>query len=305
MLVAIPNYQELMLPVLELASDGLPHKSKDAIEFLADKFSLTQDERSEVLPSGNQLLFNNRVGWARSYLKQAGLLDSPKRGVFVITEQGLNFFKTNPPAITSLTLEQFPSFVDFKYKKNIHNSTIDQSSCISSSDSSPEETLADAYKILRNTLESELLKFVKDSSPSFFERLVVDLLVHMGYGGNRSDAGKAIGRSGDGGIDGIINEDKLGLEVIYIQAKKWESTVGRPEIHKFAGALMGQSAKKGVFITTSSYSKEAVEFANSVGTKIVLIDGNLLAKLMVDYDVGVSTVGRYEVKKIDADYFDE
>ena len=159
--------------------------------------------------------------------------------------------------------------------------------------------------ILRNTLESELLKFVKDSSPSFFERLVVDLLVHMGYGGNRSDAGKAIGRSGDGGIDGIINEDKLGLEVIYIQAKKWESTVGRPEIHKFAGALMGQSAKKGVFITTSSYSKEAVEFANSVGTKIVLIDGNLLAKLMVDYDVGVSTVGRYEVKKIDADYFDE
>ena len=226
--MAIPNYQELMLPVLELASDGLPHKSKDAIEFLADKFSLTQDERSEVLPSGNQLLFNNRVGWARSYLKQAGLLDSPKRGVFVITEQGLNFFKTNPPAINSLTLEQFPSFVDFKYKKNIHNSTIDQSSCISSSDSSPEETLADAYKILRNTLESELLKFVKDSSPSFFERLVVDLLVHMGYGGNRSDAGKAIGRSGDGGIDGIINEDKLGLEVIYIQAKKWESTVGRP-----------------------------------------------------------------------------
>ena len=303
--MAIPNYQELMLPVLELASDGLPHKSKDAIEFLADKFSLTQDERSEVLPSGNQLLFNNRVGWARSYLKQAGLLDSPKRGVFVITEQGLNFFKTNPPAINSLTLEQFPSFVDFKYKKNIHNSTIDQSSCISSSDSSPEETLADAYKILRNTLESELLKFVKDSSPSFFERLVVDLSVHMGYGGNRSDAGKAIGRSGDGGIDGIINEDKLGLEVIYIQAKKWESTVGRPEIHKFAGALMGQSAKKGVFITTSSYSKEAVEFANSVGTKIVLIDGNLLAKLMVDYDVGVSTVGRYEVKKIDADYFDE
>ena len=165
--------------------------------------------------------------------------------------------------------------------------------------------MASAYSKLRNSLESEILSSVKESFPSFFERLVVDLLVKMGYGGNRKDAGKALGKSGDGGIDGIINEDRLGLDVIYIQAKRWEGTVGRPEIQKFAGALQGQRAKKGVFITTSNFTKEAKEYVSMIDVKIILIDGELLSALMVDYNVGVSTVGQYEVKKLDSDYFDE
>lgn len=304
--MAIPDYQTLMLPVLKLASDGKEHKFSQAVEELANEFSLTTEERNELLPSGSQAVFNNRVGWARSYLKQAGLLVSPKRGFFSITEKGMELLAKNPTQIDSSVLEQYPEFVEFKNRKKDKSeiglepvSTFESESTLT-----PEDALASAYNKLRLSLESEILCAVKEASPSFFERLVIDLLVKMGYGGNRQDAGKALGKSGDGGIDGIINEDRLGLDVIYIQAKRWEGVVGRPEIQKFAGALQGQRAKKGVFITTSSFSKEAREYVSVIESKIILIDGEHLAKLMAEHNVGVSTVGQYEVKKLDSDYFD-
>ena len=304
--MAIPDYQTLMLPVLKLASDGQDHKFSQAVEELADKFNLTMEERNELLPSGSQAVFNNRVGWARSYLKQAGLLASPKRGFFNITERGKELLATNPSQVNTSVLEQYPEFIAFKNRKKDKSETELPSESLSEDESTltPEDSLASAYKKLRSALESEILVSVKEASPSFFERLVVDLLVKMGYGGNRQDAGKALGKSGDGGIDGIINEDRLGLDVIYIQAKRWEGTVGRPDIQKFAGALQGQRARKGVFITTSTFTKEAKEYASLIESKIILIDGEHLSRLMAEHNVGVSTVGQYEVKKLDSDYFD-
>lgn len=296
-----------MLPVLKLASDGNEHKFSKAVEELADEFNLSTEERNELLPSGSQAVFHNRVGWARSYLKQAGLLASPKRGFFTITQKGKELLAKNPSRVDASTLEQYPEFIEFKNRKK-EKGEEDEAELVSNSEQestlTPEDALASAYNKLRSALESELLIAVKESSPSFFERVVVDLLVKMGYGGNRQDAGRALGKSGDGGIDGIINEDRLGLDVIYIQAKRWEGVVGRPEIQKFAGALQGQRARKGVFITTSSFTKEAREYASVIETKIILIDGEHLSKLMAEHNVGVSTVGQYEVKKLDSDYFD-
>jgi restriction system protein len=305
--MSIPDYQTLMLPVLELASDQAEHKFSHAVEFLADTFALSSEERNELLPSGSQAVFSNRVGWARSYLKQAGLLESPKRGFFKITEDGLRLLNTNPSRIDNATLEQFPEFIAFKNRKkekSEENGTSAQTEEQAATET-PEDSLASAYSKLRSSLEAEILASIREASPSFFERLVVDLLVRMGYGGNRKNAGKALGKSGDGGIDGIINEDRLGLDVIYIQAKRWEGVVGRPEIQKFAGALQGQRARKGVFITTSGFTKDAKEYVSMIDVRIILIDGELLASLMVDHNVGVSTVGQYEVKKLDSDYFDE
>lgn len=295
-----------MLPVLKLASDKKEHKFSQAVEELANEFNLSSEERNELLPSGSQAVFNNRVGWARSYLKQAGLLASPKRGFFTITPKGTELLATNPEKIDISVLEQYPEFIEFKNRKKDKSETEAQVETSSKSESTltPEDALASAYKQLRSALESEVLGSVKESSPSFFERLVVDLLVKMGYGGNRQDAGKALGKSGDGGIDGIINEDRLGLDVIYLQAKRWEGSVGRPEIQKFAGALQGQRARKGVFITTSSFTNEAKEYASLIESKIILIDGEQLSRLMVEHNVGVSAVGQYEVKKLDSDYFD-
>jgi len=304
--VAIPDYQTLMLPVLQLASDGKEHKFSQAVEMLANEFGLTTEERIELLPSGSQAVFNNRVGWARSYLKQAGLLTSPKRGFFTITEKGTELLATNPTRIDTSILEQYPEFIEFKNRRKdkAEGESEIESAFEQESTLTPEDALAAAYNKLRSALESEILSAVKEASPSFFERVVVDLLVKMGYGGNRQDAGRALGKSGDGGIDGIINEDRLGLDVIYIQAKRWEGVVGRPEIQKFAGALQGQRARKGVFITTSSFTKEAKEYASVIDSKIILIDGEHLSKLMTEHNVGVSTVGQYEVKKLDSDYFD-
>lgn len=306
-IVAIPDYQTLMLPVLKLAADGAEHKFSHAVELLAEEFSLSTEERNELLPSGSQAVFNNRVGWARSYLKQAGLLSSPKRGFFTITPKGGALLAKNPERVDISILEQYPEFLEFRNRKKDkgENEKPEETSAVSASSQTPEDALASAYSTLRKDLESEILSSVKEASPSFFERLVVDLLVRMGYGGNRQDAGKALGKSGDGGIDGIINEDRLGLDVIFIQAKRWESTVGRPEIQKFAGALQGQRARKGVFITTSSFTKEAQEYASLIESKIILIDGDHLSRLMAEHNIGVSTVGQYEVKKLDSDYFNE
>ena len=262
-----------------------------------------------MLPSGTAPLFDNRIGWARTYLKQAGLLTSPKRGIFQITERGRSLLSKAPAQITVATLDQFDEFRAFRARRRdtsagVSSSIQQPAEEESSATQTPEDQLAFAYRRLRSELELDLLEQVKSVTPAFFERLVIDLLVGMGYGGSRQDAGRAIGKSGDGGIDGIIKEDKLGLDVIYVQAKRWEGTVGRPEIQKFAGALQGQRANKGVFITTSSYSREAVDFASLINAKIILIDGQQLAAMMIDHNVGVSTIGMYELKKIDADYFD-
>lgn len=302
----IPNYQVLMLPLLKAVKDQKEYKLNDIVDILANEFKLSEEERKELLPSGQSFLFGNRVGWARTYLKKAGLLDSPKRGYLIITQRGLDVLKQNPKEVNVALLQQFSEFLEFQSSKrddNITENTIVQSESIQT----PEEILENSYQDIRKSLAQELLDKITKLSPTFFERLVVELLVKMGYGGSMKDAGRAIGKSGDEGIDGTIKEDKLGLDIIYIQAKRWQpgNVVGRPEIHKFVGALAGQGAKKGIFITTSTFTKDALEFVPRNETKIVLIDGYLLAQLMIDYNLGVATQQVYEIKKIDSDYFEE
>ena len=300
----IPDYQTLMLPLLTLASGGAEHPFREAMDRLADEFNLTDDERAELLPSGTAHVFGSRVGWARSYLKQAGLLEAPKRGVLRITAEGEALLAKKPIRIDNNLLNQYESFRAFRVRGKESGSDSRAPAVEPASEQTPEDAMATAYQRVRKNLEAELLEQVKAASPAFFERLVVDLIVAMGYGGSRQDAGRAIGRSGDGGIDGIIKEDRLGLDVIYLQAKRWENTVGRPEVQKFAGALQGQRASKGIFITTSSYSRDALDYVNVITTKISLIDGDTLTALMVDHNVAVTRTGTYELKKIDTDYFE-
>lgn len=305
----IPDYQTLMLPLLKLVSDGREHKYRDLIEELGSQFQVTDEERKELLASGNQAIFDNRVGWAKTYLKKAGLLDSPKRATFIITDLGRLTLGKNPDRIDAKYLRQFDSFNEFinASKPEGEKEDINSTTITPVTDQTPEETLDRAYQRIRKSLASELLNKIIELSPAFFERLVVELLVKMGYGGSIQDAGKAIGRTGDEGIDGTIKEDKLGLDVIYIQAKRWKpgNVVGRPELHKFVGALAGQGAKKGVFITTSSFTKEAIDYTPRNETKIVLIDGEQLSQLMIDHNLGCTTQQTYELKKIDSDYFGE
>lgn len=301
----IPDYQTLMLPVLLATSDGKEHQMKQLISQLIDQYDMTEEERTRLLPSGTTYVFGSRVAWAKTYLKQAGLLSSPKRGVFTITPAGLDLLTKNPSRIDNSLLNNFSDFRDFRERSR--PAEPDASTAQATDlplEQTPEDSMAAAYKRLRSELEIELLEQVKKSSPSFFEQLVVDLVVAMGYGGSRQDAGRAVGKSGDGGIDGIIKEDKLGLDVIYLQAKRWDTTVGRPEVQKFAGALQGLRANKGIFITTSGYSRDASEYVQQISSKIILVDGPALVRFMVDHNVGVSIVGRYEIKSIDSDYFD-
>jgi restriction system protein len=299
--MAIPDYQSIMLPLLKLAGDGEEHSLRETIDTLADRFDLTNEERRELLPSGRQPTFDNRVGWARTYMKKAGLLKATRRGYYQITERGRGVLEQDPPEINNAFLRQFPAFIDFQTPKP----KIEEGVSELDDSATPEEEIEAAYQNLREGLVDDLLETVKSCSPAFFEQLVIDLLVAMGYGGTRKDAGQAIGRSGDGGIDGIIKEDRLGLDIVYIQAKKWEGTVGRPEIQKFAGALEGQRARRGVFITTSAFSSKAREYVSRIGSKIVLIDGHTLAQLMMDFDIGVTSVATYELKRVDSDYFTE
>lgn len=302
--MAIPDYQTVMLPLLIFLKDGGEHSLREAIDVLADEFSLTENERVEMLPSGQQATFTNRVGWARTYLKKAGLLESTRRSYFRITPRGKQVLFDAPAKINVKFLEQFDEFVQFRNLRRENNHQEEMVS-VESIEQTPEESLESAYQKLREGLASDILQITKNCSPAFFEQLVVDLLVKMGYGGSRREAGQALGKSGDGGIDGIIKEDKLGLDIIYIQAKRWDSSVGRPEVQKFAGALQGQRAKKGIFITTSAFTKEAADYAVLIDTKIILIDGTQLAELMIDHGVGVATQATYEVKRIDSDYFIE
>jgi restriction system protein len=301
----IPDYQTAMLPLLKYASDGKERTLREYVDALADTFGLTEAERTELLPSGSQAVLTNRASWARTYLTKARLLTSPRRGFHQITDRGREALAANPAKIDQTFLSQYPEFLAFKAsrRESLGDSIVPDAATDSVT---PQEALEAAYERIRADLEAELIDRLKKCSPAFFERLVVDLLVRMGYGGSRQDAGRAIGRSGDEGIDGIIKEDKLGLDVVYIQAKRWNSaTVGRPEIHRFVGALIGQRARKGVFITTSTFSNDARTYAQGIENKVVLIDGQELASLMVDHGVGVSSVNLYEVKRIDSDYFAE
>jgi restriction system protein len=300
--MAIPDYQSIMLPLLKFVQDGREYSFRETVEALSAQFGLTPSERKELLPSGQQAIFDNRVGWARTYLKKAGLLKSARRGFFQITDRGIKSLKENPREINVKYLKRFDEFVKFQTtKRDTAVGTADQEETL---DKTPEEMIETGYAKLRNNLAVELLNKVKECSPDFFERLVVELIVRMGYGGSRIDAGKAVGQTRDGGIDGIIKEDKLGLDVVYIQAKKWDETVvGRPEVQKFVGALQGQRAKKGIFITTSSFSSDAIDYVSKIDSKVVLINGDELGSLMIENDIGVSSVSRYDLKKIDIDYF--
>lgn len=301
----VPDYQTLLLPLLKLAGSGMADTLAKAELILADEFDLSQEERSSRLPSGQQTVLRNRTGWASFYLKNAGLIEKPKRGIFKITVRGKEVLASSPPSIDLGYLLQFQDFADFYQKGQASNTQNPQSSPTAPAASTPDEILQSAYETIRSDLASEIIERLLKSSPEFFENVVVELLVAMGYGGSRQDAGERIGKSGDGGIDGIIKEDKLGLDAIYIQAKRWQGNVGRPEIQKFVGALQGQRARKGVFMTTSGFSADAIDYVSRIDVKVVLLDGDQIANLMIDHDVGVSPFSTFVIKKVDSDYFEE
>ena len=301
--MAIPGYQEFMYPFLRMLEDGQEHSLRESYVRLADEFDLTEQEREEMLPSGKQRIVHNRVGWTRTYLKKAGLLNTIRPGVFVITERGKQLLADSSiTAIDNSFLMQFPEFPQFKNKGDGQKNLVTPPIAI---ERTPLEEIERNYKVLKEEAKEDLLEKVKSGTPLFFEKLVVDLLVAMGYGGSMKDAGQAIGRSGDEGIDGIIKEDVLGLDMIYLQAKRWENTVTRPEIQKFAGSLDGQRARKGVFITTSSFSDGAKDFVRMIDKKIILIDGDTLTEYMFTYNIGVSHEETFVIKKVDEDYFGE
>lgn len=299
----IPDFQTLMLPLLKLLEEKREVAAREAAPLLADQFQLTEDERRRLLPSGKQEIFSNRVGWARTFLKKAGLLETPRRGLWRLTDRGEGVLGQNLAKIDVKFLRQFPEFLDWGSEKRDKGYQLPSLADVR--EDTPEEVLESAVQDLQLALESDLLQQVRSCAPEFFEKLVVHLLVKMGYGGNRKDAGQAIGRSGDGGIDGIIKEDPLGLDVVYIQAKRWEGNVGRPEIQRFAGALQGHRAKKGIFITTADFTPDARAYATAIDSKIVLIGGKELVRHMIQHDLGVNVADTYHVKKIDMDYFSE
>lgn len=302
----IPDFQKVMLPLLQFAADKNTHRIKDAIEYVIKHFQLSEEERSIMLPSGAEPVIDNRVRWARFHFKKAGVFIDPARGQFQITQRGIDLLKNSPSEINMKVLEQFEEYRQV-IKGNGQNSEVKET--VEHPENllnvTPEESIDYGFKQIKEALAEDISKQLKTISPGFFEKLVVELLVKMGYGGSLKEAGEVIGKSGDAGIDGIIKEDKLGLDAIYVQAKKWEASIGRPEIQKFAGALMGQKAKKGIFITTSFFTKEAIEYVKNIESRIVLIDGINLSELMVEYDLGVNTIREYKMKRIDYDYFIE
>lgn len=299
--MAIPTFQEITLPMLKLASDGQVWSLANAREELAKHFHLTEDELEELLPSGRQARFANRVAWAKVYLERGGLLSSPKRAHFQITDRGRGVLQNPPDEVSIKFLSQYPEFQEFRSR----SSKSSEAESDDESTDTPEETLESAYLTIRKNLASEVLERVKSCTPRFFEHLVVDLLLKMGYGRAGGGTGERVGQAGDEGIDGIISEDRLGLEMVYLQAKRWEGTVGRPEIQKFVGALHGKRARKGVFITTGSFSADAAAYVQTIDPKVALVDGKQLAEYMIDFGLGVSLARAYEVKRIDTDYFEE
>lgn len=305
-MMAIPKYHEFMKPVLVLLNNDTLHSRSEIYLAMADEFQLTEAEREEWLSSKSQLVYKNRVAWALTYLKKAGLIDSPKKANFRITDAGKKVLHENPIAIDNKYLQKFNSFKEFIDTSSGAGTAIVTIDNIKND--SPQDLMDIAYSQIIKTLEDDILIEVVSQSPDFFEKLVVDLLLSMGYGGSQIENGQVLGKSGDGGVDGVIKEDKLGFDKIYVQAKKWDmnSTIGRPELQKFVGALSGQGALKGVFITTAKFSKDAWEYAkNQHMYKIALIDGTKLAKLMIENNIGVSVENVYEIKKVDSDYFSD
>lgn len=299
-IVAVPAYHEFMLPILRIAADGADHDIAAVREKLAEELALSESDRRETVPSGTQTTLVNRVHWAATYLRKAQALERTGRGRFRITDRGLSLAQDGLP-ITPAALGRFPEFLAFKGSSGAVPVTSGELEPTSSA--TPRELLESSYELLRKSLADELLERMKSGTPEFFEGLVVELMVAMGYGGSRADAGQALGRSGDGGVDGLIKQDRLGLETVYLQAKRWEGVVGRPQIQGFAGSLDGFHAQKGVFITTSSFTKEALDYVTRIEKKIVLISGEKLADFMIDFDVGVVPDGTFVVKRIDESFF--
>jgi restriction system protein len=302
--MAIPDFQSITLPLLRIAGDGGEHQLGPTVGQLADLFELDDEERHEMLPSGRQSRFANRVGWAKTYLTKAGLLHSERRGSFTVTDEGRKVLSRPPTRIDIPFLLQYPGVAEFRTPgpTGVDEPRVDERA------GTPEELIEAAHQELQTSLATDLLEQVKTRSFRFFESLVVDLLVRMGYGGSRSEAGQRIGRTGDGGVDGVINEDKLGLDVVYLQAKRWaDKPVRRPDIQAFAGSLEGFRARKGVFITTSRFTDDALDYVRYIEKRIVLIDGERLTRLMIEYGVGVAEIANYSVKRIaldELDYFD-
>ncbi|HEU4323558.1 MAG TPA: restriction endonuclease [Roseiflexaceae bacterium] len=303
--MAVPDFQSLMLPILQLAADGSEHTSSEAGELLIRQFRLTDDDLNELLPSGRQSKFANRIGWATTYLRKTQLIEGTGRGRFRITERGKTVLHDNPARVDLKYLERFPELASFRGDLASESQPTNGEIVVPIVTQTPRELLEASYQVLRKDVAQELLDRIKQKPPAFFERLVVELLVAMGYGGSLKDAGQAVGRSGDGGIDGVIKEDRLGLDYIYIQAKRWEGTVGRPVVQAFAGSLDEVKARKGVMITTSTFSQDARRFVDRIDKKIVLIDGEQLTQLMIEYNVGVAVEETYVIKKVDIDYFED
>lgn len=307
--MSIPDFQSIILPLLEYLADGEERSNQEIFEALEKQFCMTEEEKSELLPSGKQKVFINRVGWAKSFLRQASLIESARRGYYSITEAGKDVLSGDHPDRLDVSyLMRLPSFLASKQNKNsggLKDIPAVRHAADGQSMMTPEEHIEFGINSIRQQLTQDLIDNILKCSFYFFEKLVVDLLLSMGYGGSRQEAGILTSKGSDEGIDGVINEDKLGLDVIYVQAKRWKGNVSRPEIQKFAGALQGRRAKKGIYITTSDFTKEAFEYAASIESKIILIDGERLAELMIEYGVGVSIVQSLQLKKVDVDYFIE
>lgn len=309
----IPDFQTIFRPLLAFAKDGSEKNINDAIAAIAKQFNLTDDELNQLQPSGRQTVFENRVHWARTYLAKAGAIKKTKRSHFMITERGEKLLAENPTQINAATLRQFPEFLAFQRPKPSQNEeghvteVAGTEAEVQSVNATPEEAIQQAELQINSHLRSELLENIKKLSPTFFERLVVDLVVAMGYGGSRGNVVQKLSKSADEGIDGVVNEDPLGLDVIYLQAKRYadDNVVGRERIQQFAGALVGKGASKGVFVSTSSFTKGAIEYADKVPQKIILIDGDKLTRLMVQYGVGVRVERTVEIKRMDLDYFED
>lgn len=311
-IMSVPDFQSFFYPILKFSSDGLEHSLAEVRDFLTEKLSLNEEDKSEKVPSGTQTKFDNRIYWTKSYFIKAKLIESTKRSHFKITDRGLSFLQKFNSAISINDLKTISEFKEFSTgtvnpianerlfeKPNENNVTTEIKT--------PLEKLEEIYQYIQQELANELLEKIRLNTWQFFEDLVIDLMVKMGYGGSKNKAGASIKRTNDEGIDGVINEDKLGLDIIYLQAKKWtnDTSIGRPEIQKFVGALHGQRAKKGVFITTSSFSKGAVEYVNNIEPKVILIDGKTLTNLMIEFNVGTTVIESYQIKKIDLDYFEK
>ena len=296
----VPDFQSFFKPLLDLAADAKEHSIQEAREVIAKAMALPEADLNEPLPSGIQTKFENRVSWAKSYFIQAKVFESPRRSFFRITQRGMELHKAGHKRIDIRILNQYPEFLEF------HKARSPKEEEQEPSKETPEEMLQTAYESIRGDLAGQIVQRIASNTPQFFERLVVDLMVAMGYGGSRSDVLKSIGGRGDQGIDGIIKGDRLGLDLVYLQAKRWDSTkVGRPEVQKFVGALHGKRAKKGVFVTTSTFSDEATNYVETIDPKVILIDGRMLAQLMIDHGLGTTTTATYQIKRIDSDYFAE